>query len=62
MQDVHNPVETACASLRQAWHATDSHQQLLDCILSLDGFRTKLESRLCKGSDSTLMQRVLRDL
>ena len=61
MHDVQNPVELACSTLRQAWHATDSHQQLLDCILSLDGFRAKLETRLCKSSGTTLLQKVLRD-
>ena len=56
-----NPVADACTSLRKAWHNTDAHTQLLDCILSLDGFRTKLENRLCQGSGATLMQKVLRD-
>ena len=61
MRSVANPVEEACSSLRQAWHATDAHSQLLDCILSLDGFRAKLEPRLVKGSGMTLLQKVLRD-
>lgn len=61
MHSVQNPVETACASLRQAWHATEAHTQLMDCILSLDGFRNKLESRLCGASGTTMLQRVLRD-
>lgn len=61
MRSVENPVEAACSSLRQAWHATDAHEQLLDCILSLDGFRAKLEPRLIKGSGVTLLQKVLRD-
>ena len=46
MRPVANPVETACASLRKAWNATNAHDQLLDCILSLDGLRGKLEPRL----------------
>ena len=61
MQDVANPVEAACTSLRQAWHTTAAHGQLMDCILSLDGFRTKLENRLCQSGGTTLMQKVLRD-
>lgn len=61
MQDVENPVEAACASLRRAWHQTDAHTQLIDCILSLDGFHTKLENRLCQSSGTTLLQKVLRD-
>lgn len=61
LRDVANPVENACASLRKAWHATDARDQLLDCMLSLDGFRAKLESRLCRTGSATLMQKVLRD-
>lgn len=61
MQDVENPVEAACASLRHAWHQTDAHPQLIDFILSLDGFRAKLENRLCQSSGTTLLQKVLRD-
>lgn len=61
MRSVENPVEAACSSLRQAWHATDAHEQLVDCILSLDGFRAKLEPRLIQGSGVTLLQKVLRD-
>ncbi|MBR3763314.1 MAG: hypothetical protein IKK57_02020 [Clostridia bacterium] len=61
LQDVDNPVEAACASLRHAWHQTEAHTQLIDCILSLDGFRTKLENRLCQSSGTTLLQKVLRD-
>ena len=61
MHDVVNPVEAACTALRQAWHTTDAHPQLMDCILSLDGFRTKLENRLCQSRGTTLMQKVLRD-
>lgn len=61
MRRVENPVETACTSLRQAWNATASQDQLLDLILSLDGIRAKLEPRLCQGSSETIMQRVLRD-
>ena len=60
MRDVANPVEAACASFRQAWNASDAHGQLLDCILSLDGVRSKLEPRLCSGSGETIMQHVLQ--
>ena len=61
MRSVANPVETACASLRQAWNADEAQGQLLDCILSLDGVRAKLEPRLVGGENVTVMQRVLRD-
>lgn len=61
MRAVANPVETACVSLRQAWNAAGAQNQLLDCILSLDGVRAKLEPRLLGGENVTIMQRVLRD-
>ncbi len=61
MRDVANPVETACVSLRQAWNAAEAQTQLLDCILSLDGIRAKLEPRLVGGDGMTMLQRVLRD-
>lgn len=61
LRDVSNPVETACVSLRQAWNAAEAQPQLLDCILSLDGVRSKLEPRLVGGEHVTVMQRVLRD-
>ncbi len=60
MRAVSNPVEAACAHLRDAWNASSAHEQLMDCILSLEGIRTQLESRLCNGSTETIMQRVLR--
>lgn len=58
---VQNPVEAACNQLREAWNATSAHAQLTDFILSLDGIRPKLESKLCNGNSVTIMQRVLRD-
>ena len=60
MRSVENPVEAACTALREAWHASSAHDQLTDCILSLDGLRAKLEEKLCNGSSVTIMQRVLR--
>lgn len=60
MRPVENPIENACASLREAWHVSDARGQLVDFILSLDGIRSKLEPRLCQGGE-TIMQRVLRD-
>ena len=60
MRAVKNPVESACASLREAWNATSAHEQLTDCILSLDGIRSQLEAKLCAGSSGTMLQRVLR--
>ena len=60
LRAVENPVETACTFLREAWNAANSHDQLTDFMLSLDGMRSKLEVKLCNGENVTLMQRVLR--
>lgn len=60
MRAVANPVEAACAHLREAWKASSAHDQVMDCILSLDGIRNQLETKLCNGSTETIMQRVLR--
>jgi len=60
MRAVKNPVENACASLREAWNVSSAHDQLTDCILSLEGIRAKLEEKLCTGSTGTMLQRVLR--
>lgn len=61
LRSVQNPVEAACSQLRQAWNASSAHDQLTDFMLSLDGIRSKLEAKLCKGSNVTIMQRVLRE-
>ncbi len=61
MRAVENPVESACSHLRAAWNSAGVRDQLADFILSLDGARAQLESKLCKGSSNTIMQRVLRD-
>lgn len=61
LRSVQNPVEAACTQLRQAWNASSAHDQLMDCVLSLDGIRSKLEAKLCKGNSVTIMQRVLRE-
>ena len=61
MRAVTNPVEAACAQLREAWNASGSHDQLTDCMLSLDGARSQLEVKLCNDSSVTIMQRVLRE-
>lgn len=60
LQAVSNPVETACATLRQAWNASSAHEQLIDFILSLDGIRGQLETKMCAGKTGTIMQRVLQ--
>lgn len=60
MRAVANPVQTACDALRSAWLSDASHDQLLDFILSLDGLRSKLETKLGAGENVTAMQRVLR--
>ncbi len=60
MRTVQNPVEAACASLREAWRSANAHEQLIDFLLSLEGVRTPLEAKLCNGESVTVMQRVLR--
>lgn len=60
MRSVDNPVQTACDAMRFAWQTDASHEQLLDFILSLDGLRSQLETKLCDGQSVTAMQRVLR--
>ncbi len=60
MHQVHNPVETACESLRSAWQLPSAHNQLLDCIFSLDGMRAQLEARLLRQSSDSPLQRALQ--
>lgn len=60
MRAVQNPVEDACTALRNAWNASGAHDQLMDCILSLEGIRAQLEEKLCTGSKGTMLQRVLQ--
>ena len=60
LRAVDNPVEAACSYLRQAWNATSAHEQLVDCILSLDGIQRQLETKLCAGKTGPMMQRVLQ--
>lgn len=60
MRPIDNPVEAACTHLREAWNATSAHDQLTDCMLSLDGIRSILEAKLCSGSTGTMLQRVLQ--
>lgn len=60
MHAVNNPIEAACNALRSAWNSTASHDQLMDFMLSLDGLRPQLETRLCNGQSVTAMQRILR--
>ncbi len=60
MRSVANPVETACSSLKAAWSNPNAHDQLVDCLFSMEGLRAKLEVKLCDGKSETVMQRVLR--
>jgi len=60
MRAVDNPVQNACDALRNAWQSDAAHDQLLDFILSLDGLRPQLETKLCDGQSVTALQRVLR--
>lgn len=60
LRAVENPVETACSYLREAWNASSSHDYLTNFILSLDGVRNQLETKLCDGKTGTIMQHVLQ--
>lgn len=60
MRAVENPVESACKHLRQAWNVSSAHEQIIDCILSLDGIQSHLETKLCAGNTGSIMQRVLQ--
>ena len=60
LRAVSNPVESACQHLREAWNATSTHDHLTDFILSLDGMRSQLETKLCAGKSGTIMQHVLQ--
>ena len=60
LRAVENPVEAACLHLREAWNASSAHDQLTDFILSLDGIRSQLETKMCAGSTGTILQRVLQ--
>ncbi len=60
MRQVYNPVETACESLRSAWQLPSAHNQLLDCIFSLDGMRSQLEARLLRQGGDSPLQRALQ--
>lgn len=60
LRAVSNPVESACQQLRAAWNASSAHDHLTDFILSLDGIRSQLETKLCDGKTGTILQRVLQ--
>lgn len=60
MRQVNNPVEIACESLRSAWQLPSAHNQLLDCIFSLDGMRAQLEARLLRQSSESPLQRAIQ--
>lgn len=59
MRQVENPVEVACNHLRTAWQVPEAQNQLIDLMLSLDGMRTKLETRLAEGSEGSALQKAL---
>lgn len=63
MRQVDNPVENACQSLRSAWQMPEAQNQLVDCVLSLDGMQQKLEPRMMPaGSQSPLQKALVRHL
>lgn len=61
MRPVDNPVSDAVNAFRAAWRMPEAREQLMDFMLSLDGLRAKLEPRICKDRNITVLQRVLRD-
>ena len=61
MRAVDNPVQNACNALRSAWNIEDAHDQLLEYILTLDGLRPLLETKLCNGQSVTVMQHILQE-
>ncbi|MCH5287297.1 MAG: hypothetical protein J1E43_07740 [Christensenellaceae bacterium] len=58
MNNVVNPVETACNSLRAAWQLPESRAQLVDFLFSLDGMRAHLEPA-AGAAGTTPLQKVL---
>ena len=61
MRTVENPVQSACEQLRAAWAIPETHQQLVDFILSLPGVNNSLTS----NAGTTLqkaMQQKLNDI
>ena len=61
MRQVHNPVESACYSLKEAWQVPEAQTQLMEFVLSLDGMRAKLETKLTPAGADTPLQKVLQN-
>lgn len=61
LRQVENPVQAACEALQNAWHYTDSHPQLVDCILSLEGMNTYLQKHAASALQHGVQQQ-LQDL
>lgn len=59
MRQVENPVEIACTSLRTAWQVPEAQNQLIDFLLSLDGMRAKLDTRLAEVAEGSMLQKAL---
>lgn len=60
MRHVDNPVEKACAALRSAWSVPEAQNQLINCILSLDGIVPKLEPHAAKAYSGSALQSALQ--
>lgn len=60
MRRVDNPVENACAALRTAWSMPEAQDQLIDCVLSLNGIMSKLEPRASMAYTGSKLQSALQ--
>lgn len=59
MNNVENPVEVACNSLRAAWQLPESRPQLIDFLRSLEGMHAHLLEPSGNTAGSTPLQKVL---
>lgn len=59
MNNVENPVEIACNSLRRAWQLPESRAQIVDFLFSLEGMSTMMEPASAGTAGSTPLQKVL---
>lgn len=60
MRQVSNPVENACSALRSAWAMPEAQNQLVNCILSLEGMIAKLEPKAMKAAGDSKLQNVMQ--
>lgn len=60
MRRVDNPVEKACEALRDAWAVPEAQDQLINCMLSLDGIVKKLEPHASRAYTGSALQSALQ--